>query len=51
MKQTLGSGQGAQMIDNNLLTFHEKVNDIMDEQDELRNKHLEYLKEAAQLLT
>lgn len=51
LKQTLGSGQGAAMIDNNLLTFHEKVDNIMDEQDELRNKHLEYLKEAAQLLT
>ena len=32
---------------NNLLTFHEKVDNIMDEQDELRNIHLEYLKEAA----
>ena len=39
------------MIDNNLLTFHEIVDNIMEEQDELRNKHLEYLKEAAQLLT
>ena len=38
-------------MDNNLLTFHEKVDNIMDEQDELRNNHLEYLKEAAQLLT
>jgi len=35
----------------NLMTFHEKVDNIMDEQDELRNIHLEYLKEAAQLLT
>lgn len=38
-------------MDGNLLTFHEKVDNIIDEQDELRNKHLEYLKEAAQLLT
>jgi hypothetical protein len=31
LKQTLGSGQGAAMMDNNLLTFHEKVDNIMDE--------------------
>jgi len=34
-----------------LLTFHEKVDRIVDEEEELRNKHLQYLKEAAQLLT
>jgi len=34
-------------FDNNLLTFHEKVDNIYDEQEELRNKHLEYLKQAA----
>lgn len=39
------------MIDGNLLTFHEKVDNIIDEQDILRTKHLQYLKEAAQLLT
>ena len=33
------------MMDNNLLTFHEKVDNIIEEQDELRNKHLEYLKQ------
>ena len=38
-------------MDGNLLTFHEKVDNIIDEQDELRNKHWEYFKEAAQLLT
>lgn len=51
LKQTLNSGAGKDIVDNNLLTFHEKVDNIMDEQDELRNRHLEYLKEAAQLLT
>lgn len=53
LKMTLNSGaHGANpMVDNNLLTFHEKVDNIMDEQDDLRNRHLEYLKEAAQLLT
>jgi hypothetical protein len=51
LKQTLNSGEGAGLMDGNLLTFHEKVDNIIDEQDELRNKHLEYLKEAAQLLT
>ena len=35
----------------NLLTFHEKVDNVMEEQDILRAKHLQYLKEAAQLLT
>lgn len=39
------------MMDGNLLTFHEKVDNIIDEQDILRTKHLSYLKEAAQLLT
>lgn len=34
-----------------MLTFHEKVDRIVDEEEELRNKHLQYLKEAAQLLT
>jgi len=34
-----------------LLTFHEKVDNIIDEQDVLRTKHLSYLKEAAALLT
>jgi hypothetical protein len=47
LKQTFTSGAGAQMMDNNLLTFHEKADNIMEEQDELRNNHLEYLKEAA----
>jgi hypothetical protein len=51
LKQTLNSGEGGRLMDGNLLTFHEKVDNIIDEQDELRNKHLEYLKEAAQLLT
>lgn len=49
LRQTLG--QGGKMIDGNLLTFHEKVDNIIDEQDILRTKHLQYLKEAAQLLT
>jgi hypothetical protein len=35
------------MIDPKLLTFHEKVDRIVDEEEELRNKHLQYLKEAA----
>ena len=39
------------MLDKNLLTFHEKVDNIMEEQEELQRRHLEYLKEAAQLLT
>lgn len=34
-----------------LLAFHEKMDKIVDEEEELRNKHLAYLREAAQLLT
>eukprot|EP00351_Strombidinopsis_sp_SopsisLIS2011_P003381 CAMPEP_0116880328 /NCGR_PEP_ID=MMETSP0463-20121206/12233_1 /TAXON_ID=181622 /ORGANISM="Strombidinopsis sp, Strain SopsisLIS2011" /LENGTH=63 /DNA_ID=CAMNT_0004530749 /DNA_START=1579 /DNA_END=1770 /DNA_ORIENTATION=- len=48
---TLKSNQGEQEIDPSLLTFHEKVDSLVDEEEELRNKHLEYLKEAAHLLT
>ena len=48
---TLKSNQGEQEIDPSLLTFHEKVDSLVDEEEELRNKHLEYLKEAASLLT
>lgn len=42
---------GEQFVDPKLLTFYEKVDKIVDEEEELRNKHLFYLKEAAQLLT
>lgn len=51
LRQTLNSGQDGKLMDGNLLTFHEKVDNVMDEQDVLRTKHLSYLKEAAQLLT
>jgi hypothetical protein len=47
LKQTLNAGQGMQMVDNNLLTFHEKVDNIFDEHEQLQKNHLEYLKEAA----
>jgi len=30
-----------------LLAFHEKMDKIVDEEEELRNKHLAYLREAA----
>lgn len=64
LKQTLKSnnnmmGQNGQndndgrdnQLDPNLLTFHEKADELIEEEEELRNKHLEYLKEAAKLLT
>ena len=51
LRQTLTSWQDGKMMDGNLLTFHEKVDTLIDEQDILRSKHLSYLKEAAQLLT
>jgi hypothetical protein len=47
LRQTLTQGQDGKMMDGNLLTFHEKVDNIIDEQDILRTKHLSYLKEAA----
>jgi hypothetical protein len=47
LKQTLNAGHGMQMVDNNLLTFHEKVDNIFDEHEQLQKNHLEYLKEAA----
>lgn len=42
---------GGQQLDPNLLTFHEKADQLVEEEEELRNQHLEYLKEAAKLLT
>lgn len=52
LRQTLTTGQQLMAPDQaNLLTFHEKVDNVMEEQDILRAKHLQYLKEAAQLLT
>ena len=60
LKQTLKSNNnmmgGAQedgvgALDPNLLTFHEKADQLVEEEEELRNQHLEYLKEAAKLLT
>jgi len=47
LKMTLKSNPGEQEVDPSLLTFHEKVDSLVDEEEELRNKHLEYLKEAA----
>ena len=44
LKQTLH-------MDQKMMTFHEKVDKIVEEEEQLKNKHLEYLKEAANLLT
>ena len=38
-------------LDPNLLTFHEKADELIEEQEEFRYKHFEYLKEAAKMLT
>ena len=48
-----GGGNGAQgeELDQNLLTFHEKADELVEEEEELRTVHLDYLKEAAKLLT
>lgn len=46
-----GGGNPDEQLDPNLLTFHEKADELVEEEEELRNKHLEYLKEAAKLLT
>lgn len=40
-----------QQLDPNLLTFHEKADELIEEQEEFRYKHFEYLKEAAKMLT
>ena len=34
-----------------MLTFHEKADELIEEQEEFRYKHFEYLKEAAKMLT
>lgn len=47
LKSTINLGNGEQMIDPQLLTFHEKVDRIVEEEEELRNLHLQYLKESA----
>ncbi len=39
------------MADQNLVDFHEKVDNIMEEQEQLRSNHLEYLKEVAHMIT
>ena len=44
-------GEAGEQLDPNLLTFHEKADMLVEEEEELRNQHLEYLKEAAKLLT
>lgn len=42
------SGGEHQIVDpQELLTFHEKVDRIVEEEEELLNRHLQYLKEAA----
>lgn len=48
-----GGGPNAQgeELDQNLLTFHEKADELVEEEEELRTVHLDYLKEAAKLLT
>ena len=52
LKMTLGSGQGLGLEpDMGLVAFHEKVDNIMEEQEQLRTNHLEYLKEVAMLIT
>ena len=48
---TLTNNQGQGVMDQNLLTFHEKVDNIMEEQEQLRSNHLEYLKEVAHMIT
>ena len=47
-----GSKEGGdEQLDPNLLTFHEKADELIEEQEEFRYKHFEYLKEAAKMLT
>ena len=60
LKQTLRSNNmmngkdsnpEAEQLDQNLLTFHEKADELCEQEEELRTVHLDYLKEAAKLLT
>ena len=54
LRMTLTSGAGAgnaPLVENTLLDFHEKVDNIMEEQEQLRSNHLEYLKEVAHMIT
>ena len=59
LKQTLrsnnmmngGDPEVNEQVDSNLISFHEKADELVEMEEELRNKHLEYLKEAAKLLT
>ena len=51
LRMTLTNNQGQAVVDQNLLTFHEKVDNIMEEQEQLRSNHLEYLKEVAHMIT
>ena len=46
-----GNDKEAEQLDQNLLTFHEKADELVEEEEELRTVHLDYLKEAAKLLT
>ena len=46
-----GNADNGDQLDPNFLTFHEKADQLQEEEEELRNQHLEYLKEAAKLLT
>ena len=46
-----GEGNDEEQLDPNLLTFHEKADELIEEQEEFRGKHFEYLKEAAKMLT
>lgn len=45
------SNPEAEQLDQNLLTFHEKADELCEQEEELRTVHLDYLKEAAKLLT
>mmetsp|Transcript_43248 Transcript_43248/g.31582 ORF Transcript_43248/g.31582 Transcript_43248/m.31582 type:complete len:101 (+) Transcript_43248:1189-1491(+) len=40
LKQTISMAHGEQLVDPQLLTFHEKVDKIVEEEEELLNKHL-----------
>ena len=62
LKQTLRSNKGMIAQGNEpeqeqdqgqleYLTFHEKADELVEEGEELRSKHIEYLRESAQLLT
>ena len=52
MKKTVGGGEeGGMMGTKEVLDFHDKVNDVLEMQDELAALHVGHIREMAEQLT